>query len=114
MRAGIAYNNVNAAKGFPDIVDEARDIGRLADVGDKALGVRGTDRGQGLVELGLVPSTNGNLAAFRREHLCDGQPDTAGTAAYKRDFATQSKLHVTLPEHIPVITAVDTHRAAGN
>src|SRR4249920_3927732 len=114
MRARITYDDIYATAGFGDVVDERGDIGRLADISDKAFGLCRFDRGYRSVEPGLVASANGDVTALRRERLRDGQPDATGTAADERNFAGQSKLHAISPEYVAVIAAIDAHRAAGD
>src|ERR1041385_333389 len=98
MRAGIAHHDIDAAERLDGIVDQRGDVGRLADVGNKALRLGGFERRDRLVELLALAPANRDAAAFRRETLRDGETDAAGAAGDQRDLTGESEIHAPYPK----------------
>ena len=77
MCAGIAHNNIDAAKSMGDTADQKGNVFGLAEIGHKTLGTRRTDRRHSCIETAFIASTNRNHAAFGRELLGGGKPYAA-------------------------------------
>ncbi len=114
VRAGIAHHDVDAAEGVDGILDQSRNISRLADIGDETFGLcrfEFCDRG---IELGALASANRDPATLRAETLRNGEADPARAARDQRRLAGESEIHAgNSAENIAVIAAIDADRAAG-
>src|SRR4029453_5916952 len=114
MCSCIAHDDVDAAEGLTDVIDQGCGVRWLADIGNKALDPGRTNGRYGAVKLSLVTAANADATTFCRQGPCDGQPDAAGATRDQRDPVGQTDRHVVSPEYIAMIAAVDADGAARN
>ena len=93
MRAGIAHHDVDAAEALDDILDQGRDVGRLAEIGHEAFGLAGAHLRQRGVEPLALAAADRDPAALLAEPARDRETDPAGAAGDQRGLAGKAEVH---------------------
>src|SRR5262245_45241008 len=114
VRPCIAHDNVDAAEGLTDVIDQCRCVRWLADIGDKAFDPGRTNGRYGTVKLSFVAAANADMTTFGRQRPGDREPDATAATGDQRNFAGQSEMHVGSPEYIAMIAPVDADSASGD
>src|SRR3974390_1579328 len=113
MGAGVADDDIDTDERHDGLINQPRDLGRIADISGKAAHSR--NFGSGSVKLGFAPACDRNLAALSREFGGNGEAHPAAADGDESHFIREAAVHdADLTEDVAVVTAVNADRATGD